>query len=525
LLKRLLDRLRITRALLMPMRWCLASTAVLAAAANMNPMPYPISNLLGPYSTEYTSEFFDVYSPPIRTRYGEVTGGVMPKVPLDPKIVSRFANKTMAIVGYEVDHVYRSNASGAADTPIPIFHVYNHHYMAFLHSPYASVEEVPEGSPHAARHARQLYRTRLAEGAPRVPSGSDQTAPDGVPLSQMFSEGNGGEMRQSWHGYPKGYAQLLYSPSYFAVADMSIDTKNRDHPTVRALGPLPKAAYGGAAPADQEYSGLLECPCTDRIDRAQWKPFPASRCPAQPTSDLGFIHNPTCQADTYVGGIMCCDGGNILLDKDQNPWQDDIMTYYLKFRFYFQEYTPGSHLNLQRLYWQTEVAAGEYDIVQCDPGTPPSQCVYTITSRWSVRQMGETCSTSEGGACTGLTSADPAETAGVELIYAGPHCHAPSCLSMELYHANTGKLLCHMDAQYGASDELYDEKGYVHLPPCLWGHEDGLPKPLLLGLDDELLSIKRNNNTYYHYGDMASWQMRGVVVPKASSEKVRNIQV
>jgi hypothetical protein len=29
-----------------------------------------------------------------------------------------------------------------------------------------------------------------------------------------------------------------------------------------------------------------------------------------------------------------------------------------------------------------------------------------------------------------------------------------------------------------------------------------------------LLSIKRNNNTLPHTGEMASWQMRGIVVPK-----------
>ena len=26
---------------------------------------------------------------------------------------------------------------------------------------------------------------------------------------------------------------------------------------------------------------------------------------------------------------------------------------------------------------------------------------------------------------------------GIELIYAAGHCHAPSCISMELYHADT----------------------------------------------------------------------------------------
>ena len=36
--------------------------------------------------------------------------------------------------------------------------------------------------------------------------------------------------------------------------------------------------------------------------------------------------------------------------------------------------------------------------------------------------------------------------------------------------------------------------------------------PSFLSFDTNLLSIKRNNNTNAHYGDMAMWQMRGVMV-------------
>jgi len=198
-----------------------------------------------------------------------------------------------------------------------------------------------------------------------------------------------------------------------------------------------------------------------------------------------------------------------------------VQEYRLKFRFYFEDYTPGpapSHTNLLRLYHQTEDAQGEYDIVPCLPGTPPKDCVQVITSRWKVRDMMHACPSRAGSDCTGTDSADADKIAGVRLIYAGPHCHAPDCLSMELYNADTGRLLCHMEPEFGASDEVYDERGYVALPPCLWGEpSDGLQAPELLTLDTELLSIKRNNNTVGHYGEMASWQMRGVLVPRESS--------
>jgi len=41
---------------------------------------------------------------------------------------------------------------------------------------------------------------------------------------------------------------------------------------------------------------------------------------------------------------------------------------------------------------------------------------------------------------------------------------------------------------------------------------EGLPSPPVIYLDTPLLSIKRANNTYKHYGDMASWQMRGAYI-------------
>ena len=56
-----------------------------------------------------------------------------------------------------------------------------------------------------------------------------------------------------------------------------------------------------------------------------------------------------------------------MLDKDQEQ-PIDLLTYHLKFRFYFQPYepetetSPASHQNLIRFYFQTEAWAGEYDV-------------------------------------------------------------------------------------------------------------------------------------------------------------------
>jgi len=204
---------------------------------------------------------------------------------------------------------------------------------------------------------------------------------------------------------------------------------------------------------------------------------------------------------------MCCHHQNILLDADQptDPRTDET---YLKFRFYYQDYhpanetSPASHFNLYRFYYQTEAWSSEYDIIKCPAGTPSSECVSEITARFTVRDM-VNCDSNDPDCDKKFT--------GIQLIYAGGHCHAPSCISLELYNADNGELLCIQTPIFGTgSSAKFDEKDYLAIPPCLWGNQDGLVPPVYLSLDTNLLSVKKNNNTYGHYGEMASWQMRGI---------------
>jgi hypothetical protein len=60
-------------------------------------------------------------------------------------------------------------------------------------------------------------------------------------------------------------------------------------------------------------------------------------------------------------------------------------------------------------------------------------------------------------------------------------------------------------------ENKYDERGYIALPPCLWGDDEGLNPSILLPPNTPLVAIKHNRNTHMgHYGEMASWQMRGI---------------
>jgi len=235
-------------------------------------------------------------------------------------------------------------------------------------------------------------------------------------------------------------------------------------------------------------------------------------CAPEPIADLVLQKNPTCLVQTYAGGLVCCHHQNILLDADQLVDQriDEI---HLKFRFWFQEYQPStptkptpSHQNLNRFYFMTEAYSGEYDVLPCAAGTPPQDCVHEISARWQVKDMFWDCTPGKDN-CTG-------DGKGINLIYAGGHCHTPSCISLELYNFDTGELLCSQVPHVGTGgSDKFDELGYIAIPPCLWGSPDeGLVPPSLLSLDTHLLSIKKSNNTYGHFGEMASWQMRGVIV-------------
>ena len=85
-------------------------------SSNMNGDVYGISNLnfsaTSKFPTIYSEissnyEYFDVYSPPISTRYADVYWTMMNPVELPDYITSRFNDKVMAIVGYEQDQVFK----------------------------------------------------------------------------------------------------------------------------------------------------------------------------------------------------------------------------------------------------------------------------------------------------------------------------------------------------------------------------------------------------------------------------------
>jgi hypothetical protein len=129
--------------------------------------------------------------------------------------------------------------------------------MVGAYSTFTTRPATPADTPHLAHAFDVVHDYVAAKDDPRPASA--------IPTSQVFSEGNGGEYRKSFHGYPKGYAQLIDSPTAWRIQPMQIDTWNRDYNgTGFKPGPLPRASQ---APPGAPYSGLLECPCTTRVNR------------------------------------------------------------------------------------------------------------------------------------------------------------------------------------------------------------------------------------------------------------------
>jgi hypothetical protein len=76
----------------------------------------------------------------------------------------------------------------------------------------------------------------------------------------------------------------------------------------------------------------------------------------------------------------------------------------------------------------------EYDVPRCAAGTPPSECTHTITGTWVPVPAKSSHSTTNES---------------YHLVAAHAHCHAPTCMKVEMWNNDTGKLLCRQEPIYG----------------------------------------------------------------------------
>lgn len=212
----------------------------------------------------------------------------------------------------------------------------------------------------------------------------------------------------------------------------------------------------------------------------------SNRCAPPPIADLLWQKNPTCDIRTYVGGQLSCHHMWSLLDADQPiPWVDQPLQYHLKYRFWFQDY--NKHKPIVR-YSMADLGAGpsgtgaEFDVPQCNDGVPG--CSRGVDGSWVHT----------------VTGTQPGKG---WLVAAHFHCHAPTCLMMEISNNKTGELICRSTPLYGSSPDIdqkrFTEPGFIAVPPCLFDPP--------VDLNGVTLYIKKlSNATYGHHGEMAHSQ-------------------
>ena len=240
----------------------------------------------------------------------------------------------------------------------------------------------------------------------------------------------------------------------------------------------------------------------------------------------GKMMNPACKYNTYHGGLQCCHHLWYLTDYEQNSSiPDEVDIYYLKWRFYFQEYTPpkpatppfpvqpASHQHLHHWVFLIDAQVNDYEEVRCETG---GLCQGTITAHLQAKDMGledipgtKNAVGEPSGAIAdnsfGGQMAHKQNFTGMNFFVMTPHCHAPSCLRQELWNNDTGELICRVIPHYGTGVEVFNEVNYIAIPPCIWGHQEGLLPPPQLHPDTNLTAIKYFNNTFRHMGQMAQW--------------------
>lgn len=215
------------------------------------------------------------------------------------------------------------------------------------------------------------------------------------------------------------------------------------------------------------------------------------------------VENRACKMQTYGGGLKCCAHTYFLTDRAQNSKipQDKKDKYFLKWRYYFQEYTPptktapASHHHLHHWVFLIDANVNDYEEDNAHYG---HESIGRITANLTVATMG--------------IEDTPTKYKTLSPLVMTPHCHAPSCLREELWNTDTTPptLLCNVTVNYGKevngnTTGIFNEKNYVAIPPCIFGEQDGLLSPMKLTPETNIMAVKYFNNTFRHFGQMAQW--------------------
>jgi len=231
-------------------------------------------------------------------------------------------------------------------------------------------------------------------------------------------------------------------------------------------------------------------------------------CTDEPRSDMlrkgdgtgrWGVPNAACSYKTYHGGLQCCSNQYFLTDREQAAENTTTDVYYLKWRYYFQEYVPASastrasHKHLHHWVFLIDDAVNDYEEDNAHYGVAS---VGKIEAHLLGRQIG--------------LEDVPTTYSQITPLVITPHHHAPNSIREELWNVDTGDVLCNMTGvyghpSYGNTSAIFNEADYIAIMPCIFGHQAGLQFPFTFGPTTRLRAVKYFNNTYRHLGQMAQW--------------------
>ena len=161
-----------------------------ATITQMNDISYRVANAAAGHEAGgfgFEGEYFEVRSPPIRSRYAGVVWRVLPPVTLPEEVISAYNGSVMAVTGFEVD-VVRVAPDGKV-TRVPNYQSYNHHYVSILRGAGVTLPAEAIGRPNV--HGPDGLPFAPVEGHPDA---TLSAGPLGVaPSVQAFNEHNGNE--------------------------------------------------------------------------------------------------------------------------------------------------------------------------------------------------------------------------------------------------------------------------------------------------------------------------------------------
>eukprot|EP00483_Globobulimina_turgida_P009239 UN09258 len=208
------------------------------------------------------------------------------------------------------------------------------------------------------------------------------------------------------------------------------------------------------------------------------------------------IQNAACNIDTYHGGLVCCSHKFMLTDKKQESQIPLNKTdkYFLKFRYYFQEYNSvnKSHKHLHHWVFLIDDAVNDYEEDNLESLYGIKGDVGKISAHLTVRDLGlEDIKGSYQDNGVGIPYVPFYSNTTIMPLVMTPHCHAPSCIREEIWNADTNQIICNMsalygDEQYGSLYDIFNEPYYITIVPCIFGYQPGLQYPFTFTQDTNI---------------------------------------